>query len=170
MSVLYAKSEYNGWTYVSVVSLDKVTDQTGNIALITAAACFGIIVTVLIASWFGDRRMYSPIRRLHEFATNVQPQQADDSRKDEFEFIRESLTSLAVSRNELDKQMKSQTVHLREFYVLKLFTEQMSGADDKYASERYGFPTGWEASRSLSWITFSSRGSRNRTGSFFCLR
>lgn len=143
VSVLYAKSEYNGWTYVSVVSLDKVTDQTGNIALITAAACFGIIVTVLIASWFGSRRMYSPIRRLHEFATNVQPQQADDSRKDEFEFIRESLTSLAVSRNELDKQMKSQTVHLREFYVLKLFTEQMSGADDKYASERYGFPTGW---------------------------
>ncbi|MBU5346143.1 AraC family transcriptional regulator [Paenibacillus lautus] len=143
VSVLYAKSEYNGWIYVSVVSLDKVTDQTGNIALITAAACFGIIVTVLIASWFGSRRMYSPIRRLHEYATNVQPQQADDNRKDEFEFIRESLTSLAVSRNELDKQMKSQTVHLREFYVLKLFTEQMSGADDKYASERYGFPTGW---------------------------
>lgn len=143
VSVLYAKSEYNGWTYVSVVSLDKVTDQTGNIALITAAVCFGIIVTVLIASWFGSRRMYSPIRRLHEFATNVQPRQADDNRKDEFEFIRESLTSLAVSRTELDKQMKSQTVHLREFYVLKLFTEQMSGADDKYASERYGFPTGW---------------------------
>lgn len=143
VSVLYAKSEYNGWTYVSVVSLDKVTDQTGTIALITAAVCFGIIVTVLIASWFGSRRMYSPIRRLHEFATNVQPQQADDNRKDEFEFIRDSLTSLAVSRNELDKQMKSQTVHLREFYVLKLFTEQMSGADDKYASERYGFPTGW---------------------------
>ncbi|MBX4148862.1 AraC family transcriptional regulator [Paenibacillus lautus] len=143
VSVLYVKSDYNGWTYVSVVSLDKVTDQTSNIALITAAACFGIIVTVLIASWFGSRRMYSPIRRLHEFATNVQPQQADDNRKDEFEFIRESLTSLAVSRNELDKQMKSQTVHLREFYVLKLFTEQMSGADDKYASERYGFPTGW---------------------------
>jgi len=143
VSVLYAKSEYNGWTYVSVVSLDKVTDQTGNIALITAAACFGIIVTVLIASLFGSRRMYSPIRRLHEFATNVQPQQADGNRKDEFEFIRDSLTSLAVSRNELDKQMKSQTVHLREFYVLKLFTEQMSGADDKYASERYGFPTGW---------------------------
>ncbi|ACX65091.1 AraC family transcriptional regulator [Paenibacillus sp. Y412MC10] len=143
VSVLYTKSDYNGWTYVSVVSLDKVTDQTGNIALITAAACFGIIVTVLIASWFGSRRMYSPIRKLHEFATNVQPQQTDDYRKDEFESIRESLTSLAVSRNELDKQMKSQTVHLREFYVLKLFTEHMSGADDQYASERYGFPTGW---------------------------
>lgn len=143
VSVLYTKSDYNGWTYVSVVSLDKVTDQTGKIALITAAACFGIIGTVLIASWFGSRRMYSPIRKLHEFATNVQPQQTDDYRKDEFESIRESLTSLAVSRNELDKQMKSQTVHLREFYVLKLFTEQMSGADDQYASERYGFPTGW---------------------------
>ncbi|MEC0258840.1 helix-turn-helix domain-containing protein [Paenibacillus lautus] len=143
VSVLYAKSDYNGWTYVSVVSLDKVTDQTGNIALITAAACFGIIVTVLIASLFGSRRMYSPIRKLHEFATNVQPQKTDDNRKDEFEFIRESLTSLAVSRNQLDKQMKSQTAHLREFYVLKLFTEQMSGVDDQYASERYGFPTGW---------------------------
>lgn len=145
VSVLYAKSDYNGWTYVSVVSLDKVTDQTSNIALITAAACFGIIVTVLIASLFGSRRMYSPIRRLHEFATIVQPQQADDNRKDEFEFIQDSLTSLAVSRNELDTQMKSQTVHLREFFVLKLFTEQMSGADDKYASERYGFPTGWRS-------------------------
>lgn len=143
VSVLYSRSDYNGWTYVSVVPLDKVTDQTGKIALITAGVCFGIIVTVLIASLLGSRKMYSPIRRLHEFAANVQPQQVNPDRKDEFEYIRDSLFSLAVSRNELDKQMKSQTVHLREFYVLKLFTEQMSGDQDKYATERYGFPSGW---------------------------
>ncbi|MBD2867084.1 AraC family transcriptional regulator [Paenibacillus arenilitoris] len=143
VSVLYERSDYNGWTYVSVVSLDKVTDQTRNIAFITAAACMGIIISVLIASLFGSRKMYSPIRRLHEVAATIQPQQGDKNRKDEFEYIKESLTSLAVSRNELDKQMKSQTAHLREFYVLKLFAEQMSGADDNYASERYGFPGGW---------------------------
>ncbi|WP_246245970.1 helix-turn-helix domain-containing protein [Paenibacillus lemnae] len=143
VSVLYSKSDYNGWTYVSVVSLDKVTDQTGKIALITAAACFGIILTVLIVSLLGSQRMYSPIRRLQEFAANVQPQRIGQERKDEFEYIQDSLNSLAVSRNELDRQMKSQTIHLREFYVLKLFTEQMPGADDPYASERYGFPCGW---------------------------
>ncbi|RRJ65723.1 AraC family transcriptional regulator [Paenibacillus oralis] len=146
VSVLYLRSDYNGWTYVSVVPLDKVTDQTGSIALITAAACLVTMAAVLIVSLFGSRKMYSPIRKLHEFATGIQLQrQAGNNRKDEFEFIRESLSSLAVSRNELDKQMKSQAVHLREFYVLKLFSEQMPGEDGKYVSERYGFPDGWKS-------------------------
>ncbi|AWB44642.1 AraC family transcriptional regulator [Paenibacillus sp. CAA11] len=144
VSVQYTSSEYNGWTYVSVVPLDKVTEQMGNIALITAAACSCMMVTVLLASLLGSRKMYSPIRRLHEFAAGVQPERGAFSlQQDEFESIRESLSSLAISRNELDKQMKSHTVHLREFYVLKLFTEQMPGEYGKFAFERYGFPWGW---------------------------
>lgn len=144
VSVLYSTSDYNGWTYVSVVPLDKVTSQTRAIALITASACFGIMITVFIVSLFGSRKMYSPIRRLHEMAVSVLPQQIDRTRKDEFEYIHDSLFSLSVSRNELDKQMKSQTAHLREFYVLKLFTEQISGEYNKSASQRYGYPWEWE--------------------------
>lgn len=144
LSVLYTHSDYNRWTYVSVVTLDKLTEQTEKIALVTAAACLPMLLTVLMAALFGSRKMYGPIRRLHELAVKVVPRKAEGfPKQDELEYIGYSLHSLALSRNELDRQMKSQTVFLREFYVLKLFTGQMPGDDNMYHAERYGFPADW---------------------------
>lgn len=144
MSVQYVRSAFNGWSYVSIVPLDKVTEQTKVIGLVTASACLLIMGTVLVASLMGSRRMYLPIRKLHEFASHLQPQQTELQQRDEFEDIRGRLYSLALSRNQLDRQMKSQTAQLKEFYVLKLFTEQMPAYMDAQASERYGFPEGWD--------------------------
>jgi two-component system, response regulator YesN len=151
VGVTYRSSTLNGWSYVSVVSLSEITKETRKIAVFTALVCLLILLVVLAAAFFGSKRMYLPIRRLLEFTKGIEPSGGSStSKSDELEFIRSSLDSLATSRNRLDQQMQGQTAHLKEFYVLKLFTGQMSDDNYMHRSRLYGFPADW---RSLGVLT-----------------
>ncbi|WP_028549424.1 helix-turn-helix domain-containing protein [Paenibacillus sp. UNC451MF] len=146
VAVLYRASGYNGWTYVSVVSIAEITKDTKKIAILTAAACAFILIIVLIIGYFGSRRMYSPIRNLLELTQKIEPEYSphEGIKRDELEYIKESIETLAVSRSRLEQQMQGQSGHLKEFFVLKLFTDQISEGDIVYRSELYGFPTEWK--------------------------
>ncbi|WP_282940633.1 helix-turn-helix domain-containing protein [Paenibacillus sp. RC67] len=145
VAVLYRASGYNGWTYVSVVSIAEITKDTKKIAVLTVAACAFIFIIVLIIGYFGSRRMYSPIRGLLELTQKIELEYAyEGAKRDELEYIKGSIETLAVSRSRLEEQMQGQSGHLKEFFVLKLFTGQISDGDFLYRSRLYGFPTEWK--------------------------
>ncbi|RAU93567.1 AraC family transcriptional regulator [Paenibacillus sp. YN15] len=149
--ITYRTSSLNGWTYVSVVSVADITRESSKIAWATVLASLLILAVVLLLSLLGTRHMYRPIRRLLEFSKRVAPADGRDrTGRNELELIQESLQLLSASRNQLDKEMESQTAHLKEFYMLKLFTGQMS--DDEYLrkSAMYGFPAEWKSLGVLS--------------------
>lgn len=145
VAVLYRSSGYNGWTYVSVVSIAEITKDTKNIAVLTVAACAFIFIIVLIIGYYGSRRMYSPIRSLLELTQRIEPESSyEGPTKDELQYIKDSIETLAVSRSRLEQQMQGQSGHLKEFFVLKLFTGQISDDDFLYHSKLYGFPSEWK--------------------------
>jgi AraC-like DNA-binding protein len=90
--------------------------------------------------------MYRPIQRLLDIAkglghtVQVHP---STPRNDELEFIKVSLQSLAFSRDQVEQQLLGQSGHLKEFFVLKLLTGQMSENDYFYRSALNDLPTGW---------------------------
>jgi two-component system, response regulator YesN len=141
--VNYRTSEYNDWIYFSVVPIAQVTEQSRNIALITLLICVGIFIIVFAIAWYGSRRMYSPIRRLFEFTQEIGAGHHDDHRKDELGFIEEQLRSLDSIGKQLKEQIRGQFDHLKEFFVLKLFTGQISERDFLYRTSVYGFPKEW---------------------------
>ncbi|UQZ83276.1 HTH-type transcriptional regulator YesS [Paenibacillus konkukensis] len=144
VAVLYRTSGYNGWTYVSVVSIADITKDTQKIAMFTLLACAIILLVVLIIGYFGSRRMYLPIRSLFELTRAMEGDSpSPGGRRDELAYIKESIETLAVSRSRLEEQMQGQSAHLKEFFVLKLFTGQMTDEDFLYRSRMYGFPSGW---------------------------
>ncbi|OXM87124.1 helix-turn-helix domain-containing protein [Paenibacillus rigui] len=145
VAVLYRSSGHNGWTYVSIVSIAEMTKATKNIARVTAAACVLILLVVALLAYIGSRRMYSPIRKLLELTQKVEVPGGSHpgTRSDELDYIQASLETLAVSRSRLEEQMQGQVSHLKEFFVLKLFTGQLSDDDFLYRARLYGFPTQW---------------------------
>lgn len=146
VGVSYRISAYNGWTYVSVVSIADITKETKKIAMITAVVCALFLVVVFLLAFYGSRRMYLPIRNIVELTRNIESRPLDGTpKKDELEFIKESIQSLALSRNQMEQQVHGQAGHLKEFFVLKLFTGQMSEDDYLYRSQLYGFPTAWQS-------------------------
>ncbi|MDQ0062502.1 AraC family transcriptional regulator [Paenibacillus harenae] len=145
-AVIYRSSGYNGWTYVSVVSIGELTKESRKIAKLTMIVCASVLLMVLAVALFGSRRMYRPIQRLQDIARglgrNVQ-MHPSTPRNDELEFIKVSLQSLAFSRDQVEQQLLGHLGHLKEFFVLKLFTDQISENDFFYRSALNGLPTGW---------------------------
>jgi two-component system, response regulator YesN len=144
MGVIYLGSTYNGWTYVTMVSVTEITRQTKQIAIVTLLVCGFMLLVVLILALYGSKRMYSPIRRVLEFTKKaVEDMDPQEDNKDELRYIQEGIQSLSASRKSLENQVKGQYDHLKEFFVLKLLTGQMTEEDYLYRSVMYGFPTGW---------------------------
>jgi two-component system response regulator YesN len=147
VAVMYRSSGYNGWSYVSVISINEITREPQKIAKLTLIVCAAILLIVLAFALYGSRRMYRPIQNLLDVAKGIDHKfnsQSIQPRSDELEFIKESMQSLAVSRNHMEQQMLGQAGHLKEFFVLKLFTGQLSESDYLFRSAMYGFPTGWK--------------------------
>ncbi|WP_438444168.1 helix-turn-helix domain-containing protein [Gorillibacterium sp. sgz5001074] len=146
-AVLYRHSDYNGWTYVSVVPIGELKKETRKIAALTITVCAAILLIVMAVALFGSRRMYRPIGALLEVARGLGPSGKEPpvpSQRDEMEFIKTSMQSLALSRDQVEQQMRGQASHLKEFFVLKLFTGQITENDYLYRSGIHGFPQGWK--------------------------
>jgi two-component system, response regulator YesN len=151
VGVSYRSSSYNGWTYVSMVSVSAITAQTKQIAIVTLTVCAIMLALVLLIALYGSRQIYSPIRRIIEFTKEaVEDIQKPDDKKDELSFIQDSIQSLSATRKSLENQVKGQYDHLKEFFVLKLLTGQMTEEDYLYRSAMYGFPNGWRKLAVLS--------------------
>ncbi|MDQ1909944.1 helix-turn-helix domain-containing protein [Paenibacillus sp. GD4] len=143
MSVTYLVSPYNDWTYVSVVSRDDITFESRKIAVITWIVCLLIFVLIWVVAFFGSRRMYSPVRRLLEYSKRMEGSGLGTVLKDEFTFIEERLRRLSVRGKELQDQVKGQYAQLKEFFLMKLLSGQVSEQDFVERSQVYGFPVHW---------------------------
>ncbi|OXM87635.1 helix-turn-helix domain-containing protein [Paenibacillus rigui] len=141
MGISYRLSPYNGWTYVSAVSIEDITKQSKKIAWVTFYACTIIFVLVALFAFYGSRRMYSPIKRLFEFTKDIEVE--DQHHKDELVSIEQRFRTLFSTEKKLQQQVQGQFSQLTEFFVLKLFTGQISDKDFAYRAQMYGFPTEW---------------------------
>ncbi|KRE98523.1 AraC family transcriptional regulator [Paenibacillus sp. Soil766] len=147
VAVLYRASSYNSWMYVSVVSIGEMKKETQKIAELTLIVCATILIIVLAAALYGSSRMYRPIGNLLEFSRRIGSSGQDQpfsAKRDELEYIKISMQSLAVSRDRVEQQMLGQASHLKEFFVLKLFTGQMTENDYLFRSMTQGFPSDWK--------------------------
>ncbi|WP_032727833.1 hypothetical protein, partial [Bacillus subtilis] len=53
--VTYQKSDYNTWTYFSLVSLPELKKEAKSIGWITFAVCLILLTLSLLFSWLGSR-------------------------------------------------------------------------------------------------------------------
>jgi two-component system response regulator YesN len=141
LGVSYRSSPYNGWIYVSAVSIEDITQQSMKIAWITFAVCAILFLLIALFAFYGSRKMYSPIKRLTEFTKGIQVDGTEP--RDELVSIEARFRSLFSTEQQLQQQVRGQFSQLKEFFVLKLFTGQLSDNDFAYRSQAYGFPLEW---------------------------
>ncbi|SFK80308.1 Helix-turn-helix domain-containing protein [Paenibacillus sp. 1_12] len=142
LGITFRSSPFNGWMYVSAVSIKDITQQSRKIAWITFIACSIIFVLVGLFALYGSRKMYSPIKRLFEFTKAIEIEGQDN--KDEFLSIEKRFTTLFSTEKMLQQQVIGQFSQLKEFFMLKLFAGQLSDSEFAYRSQIFGFPTEWK--------------------------
>ncbi|MDF2963706.1 MAG: transcriptional regulator, AraC family [Paenibacillus sp.] len=145
VGVSYRKSNYNGWTYLSVVSIDELNKESQGIGWFTLYICFGILLIALLISYLGSRKMYKPIRKLYEVVRNSPETIGADAASDEFEFINERFRGLLQSESRLLQEVQGQSHQMKEYFVFKLFQSDMAKTEVQDKLTAFGHPTAWSS-------------------------
>ena len=140
VAVIYNRSAYNNWTYISLTPLDSLTLKSDKIKVYTIMSVAILIVLVVIASLAVSLRMYSPIHRIYRF---MKPD-ALAAKGNELKFIGDQVIHMAQSQSRLADQVESLNRQAREFYVYKILLGSIKSNELEENLEKYGYPVDWD--------------------------
>ncbi|RAU91591.1 helix-turn-helix domain-containing protein [Paenibacillus sp. YN15] len=144
-SVIVRPSSYNGWKYVSVISIRDVTRDARSIGWVTLTACMLMILTTGGLALFGSRSFYQPVRKLvHTMGGHGESQKEEEPTRDEFDWIGRRLQSLLQTESRLSSQVNGQIRDLKQFFVLKLIRGEEKEEGLAAKLEEYGYPSDWQ--------------------------
>lgn len=106
--VSYRRSAYNGWTYVSLASTERILADARRIVWVMLLATLAIVAAVGWIAVHGSRRMYDPVRTLFRSIGEGPPGGADGG--DEFAAIGRYMRELSQERIRLGGQLKALTL------------------------------------------------------------
>lgn len=135
----YRKSSYNGWTYLSVVSLDSLTRESKSIGWATIWACFVIIALISVLSLKGANKLYLPVRSLYQ--RSAQPDEVPDSHapKDEFKVIESRMDRMSQNYMNMTNYVQSLRNQLKPFMIYKLVQGELSTNEIEEQIELFGY-------------------------------
>lgn len=133
-NVIFSKSSYNGWTYVSLVSVTEMTREAQTIKWVTLAASAVLLLVGAAVSLFGANRLYGPIRRLYDSVFQTAEEDEADGRPprggaDELLLIGERVQAALQNQRRLSRELKSQRGRLQHFFMLRLYLGQTEAGE-----------------------------------------
>ncbi|MEK3787199.1 AraC family transcriptional regulator [Paenibacillus sp. FSL K6-1230] len=143
VTVTYRKSSYNGWIYVSVASNEQVNEQNQMIGWMTLLVCFLILLITLFLAWIGSRRMYSPIRAINTALADVAVTADPKESVGELQAIGERVHFLLRNQSRITNELQGQQTQLKEFFMHKLFSGEISNDDFVEKLSWYGWKCPW---------------------------
>ncbi|MDF2924654.1 MAG: hypothetical protein K0R57_3568 [Paenibacillaceae bacterium] len=120
-NVIFSKSDYNGWTYASFISVREMSRETETIKWFTLFVCLFVVAAGVAVSLPGTRRIYVPIRRLYEEVVAPRAEEELLKGKNEFELIGEKVRYYVQSELKMTHELQYQRNQLNDFYMMRLF-------------------------------------------------
>ncbi|BBH19422.1 putative HTH-type transcriptional regulator YtdP [Paenibacillus baekrokdamisoli] len=139
-AVIYNRSLYNQWTYISLTPLESLTEKSKIIRGYTIIAIGILIVLVVITSIIVSLRMYSPIRRIYRF---IKPD-AIMLKGNELQYIGDQVQQMVQSQTRMVDEIESLNRQARVFYVIKLLLGDIKADELEDNLEKYGYPVDWD--------------------------
>jgi AraC-like DNA-binding protein len=138
--VIYNRSQYTNWTYISLTPLNSLMEKSQNIKGYTIISVAILILLVVIVSISVSHRMYSPIHRIYRFMKPDIRQQNGN----ELQYINDQVIHMVQSQTRLTDQVESLNRQAREFYVFKLLLGSIRPHELEEQLDKYGYPVNWD--------------------------
>ncbi|RAV02644.1 helix-turn-helix domain-containing protein [Paenibacillus sp. YN15] len=119
--ISFIKSRYNGWTYLSVISIKDITKESTMIGWLTLGVSIFLLIVIASIACVISLRMYKPVRGLYDLVIRTAGMPETNKRaQDEFGFISERISRLDNSKNRLAEQLNRQIEPLNDFLMIRL--------------------------------------------------
>ncbi|WP_165972398.1 AraC family transcriptional regulator [Paenibacillus piri] len=139
VAVTYQKSDFNNWTYVSVVPLDQALMDARSIGWLTLVTCLVILVIVVLLSLGGARKIYFPILNLYQSVKDNDQEMVSGSKTDEIHFIKDRILMLKRSNMQLLNQVQVQSKDLENFFLMNLLQGRLKDREIRSKTEQYRY-------------------------------
>lgn len=136
----YLKSDYNNWTYLSIISISDLLKESKAIGWFTFYACMAVITVVNAAAFIISNKIYRPVEKLYKLVVGDQERKGAAKRQDEFGLIEDRINFLLKDNTRLNSQLSIQSDQLKEFFILKLILRGMDQDMVTQKLELYGYP------------------------------
>jgi two-component system response regulator YesN len=135
----FRKSSYNGWTYLSIVSLDSITRESQAIGWATMWACLIILALIVVLSLQGANKMYSPLRNLYQ--KTAVPGDAGDPQEphDEFQVIERRMEKMSQNYMHMTSNVQKLRHQLKPFMIFKLVQGELTGKEIEEQLQLFGY-------------------------------
>ncbi|MCR8629845.1 helix-turn-helix domain-containing protein [Paenibacillus radicis (ex Xue et al. 2023)] len=128
--ISFRKSDYNGWVYISLVSITAMNKESREIGWLTLITTLISICVICIISYKGSQKMYNPIRKLHTMVADG-GEGSERETIDEIESIGYSIQHMKQTQTKISNQLQEQIPQLTYFFVLRLFQGELADREIK---------------------------------------
>jgi two-component system response regulator YesN len=130
IGVMYNKSQYNGWYYLSISSLSDITKDSRSIGWYTVYVSAGVFLIILLLAWIGSKRMYLPIRSVFSLAVGDRALNVREDR-DELQVIGDHISMLRTSETQLNNQLRKHMKQLEGFFIRRLLQGEIRPSETR---------------------------------------
>src|SRR5699024_533873 len=149
--VTYRKSNFNHWTYISMIEINELNKQTSSIGWFTFIICSIMLISILILSLISSRKLYRPIRRvvstLSQSFTN--PLEGTDQ-DNELDMIETKIRHILDQNNQLQSKLQGQVVQLRQFFIARLLQNKIESSELSNKLTTFNYNQSWKRCSVLS--------------------
>ncbi|MGG1552550.1 helix-turn-helix domain-containing protein [Paenibacillus ferrarius] len=151
-SVTFLRSHLTNWTYLSLTSIDSLTQESAKIRTVTIYICVLMLLVSMLLAWLISRRMYSPIQLLvNQIGALVSGNQK--RKANEFQMISEQVHTLFQSKSQLEREVHQHIGQVRTFFLIKAFQGHIKPGELLEKLVQFGYGTQVEAWKVMSVLT-----------------
>lgn len=135
VNVIYAKSSYNNWTFVTLLD-DKAVSEAMTATRI-GIVVMGLIIMILIfiIAYFLSVYLSKPIRKIQRSLANS----SEPMMKDEVDWIIRSIDSIVSEKESLEHLMEAEKPKLETQFVLNLLHNRLTPEEAWRSMSRFGY-------------------------------
>lgn len=141
----YRKSAYNNWTYLSMIKISELNEQSNAIGWFTFIISAIILTGVIIFSFIASSRLYAPIHRLaRTFASPSEDSSLPHKKGDEFTIIEHQILKMSEQNYELEQELQGQVGQLKQFFMTRLLQGKITADELQSKVLTFEYPTDWK--------------------------
>ncbi|MFD0676145.1 MULTISPECIES: helix-turn-helix domain-containing protein [unclassified Paenibacillus] len=137
-SATYLRSSLNNWIYLSIISIDSLTQDSKKIGRYLIFFCLIIIAVFLVIAWLGSRQMYNPIQSLLKQIGGSPPSSVKPG-MNEFEIISNQVQNLFQSKSQLEQEASRHLQQSSTFFLMNMFQKDIRRNELTEKMELFGF-------------------------------
>lgn len=150
--VTFLNSDYNNWTYLSLVRISDLNSRSNAIGWVTLIICVVLLLLSFIASILGSKNLYRPIRRIQDVL--VQALDSSTAGKvplsNEFTLIEGHINNLLNENKHLESRMQNQINQLKQLFIIRLLQGKVTVSELDNKLNTFAYNREWSQLTLLS--------------------